>query len=391
MLKDFESLMSTITDRVWETVPSYSWALLERTDLGDRIRENVFNVVACLLEDRYPSPAELSRSTRNGERRALQGVSQTAIMQSFRTAERALSEEFQGWCSRMQVKPANARAGRAAMIDTLDQIEHTMIEAFVEMERQIHSSNILTEPTLIDRLASGATITTAEVTQLARALEMDDAEGTSFIGVTIAPIESGDDTIIERVRHHVVSQLRSVTGATALSGAAMTDAGVRVVLIAIPWPRGSDELVTTIEAAIAEPVLRTPVRATIGEPRVGLAQVGVSCRQAIAALDSTRTAAVPRSARRYNDTLLEIMARHDSTLARDLRARYLSPLAGSDLEETLRTYLATNLSPTRTAALMHVHKNTIVYRMSRIQELTGLDVRDPRDISRAILALEAAG
>ena len=176
MQKEFDLLMASIADRIWERVPPYSAVLLERADLTDRIRENVHNVLECLLDNRTPSADELARCARNGERRALQGVAHAALIQSFRIAERTLSEEFTSWCARMQVKPESARVGRETMIGHLDTLERTMVEAYTAMQHQLSASNLLTEPTLFSRLAIGAPIDAAEVEELARVLGLEDTD-----------------------------------------------------------------------------------------------------------------------------------------------------------------------------------------------------------------------
>jgi len=387
MLKEFDTLMSAIVDRVWQTVPPYSTLLLERADLADRIRENVHNVIVCLLEDRAPSEEELARCARNGERRALQGVAHAAVVQSFRIAERTLSEEFTGWCGRMQVQPANARAGRVTMIELLDLLERSMLEAYMTMQQQISASNLLTEPTLFSRLAIGSPIDAAEVEELARVLGLEDTDQSRFAAVAVSLAEGDDAARIERVRHHLVFRLTSATGATTLSGTVQPDGGSRIALLALAWPASSAELIPVVEHAIAESALREPVRATIGEPRLGLAQLNVSCRQAIHALGVTQQGPV-RRATRYVDTLLEVLVDREPNLLRELRARYLAPL-GPDLEATLRHYVASGLSLSATASELHMHKNTIIYRLRRIEEVAGIDLHDPRDVTRVVLALDA--
>lgn len=387
MLKEFEALMSAIVDRVWQTVPPYSTLLLERADLADRIRENVHNVVVCLLENRELSADELARCARNGERRALQGVSHAAVIQSFRIAERTLSEEFTSWCARMQVKPASARAGRETMIDMLDRLERAMLDAYMTMQQQISASNLLTEPTLFSRLAIGSPIDAAEVEELARVLGLEDTDQSRFVAIAASLVEGEDPSAIERVRHHLVFRLTSATGATTLSGTVQVDGGSTIALLALAWPGGSADLVPVVEHAIAESTLREPIRATIGEPRLGLAQLNVSCRQAIQTLDATREAP-PRRAARYVDSLLEVLVQREPNLLRELRSRYLAPL-GPDLEETLRTYVGANLSLAATASAMHVHKNTIIYRLRRIEDATGVDLHDARDLARLVLALDS--
>lgn len=63
-------------------------------------------------------------------------------------------------------------------------------------------------------------------------------------------------------------------------------------------------------------------------------------------------------------------------LAALVRARYLEPLHasgafGSQVVEALRAYLEHDRSIPQTAASLHVHVNTLRYRLSRFEELTG--------------------
>jgi purine catabolism regulator len=44
---------------------------------------------------------------------------------------------------------------------------------------------------------------------------------------------------------------------------------------------------------------------------------------------------------------------------------------------TLRAYLAGNGSPTEAADRLHLHRNTVLYRLGRIEEIAGVDLRDP--------------
>ena len=46
-----------------------------------------------------------------------------------------------------------------------------------------------------------------------------------------------------------------------------------------------------------------------------------------------------------------------------------------ELVETLRTFITHNMGMSETAAALHVHRNTLLYRLQRIRRLTGLDPR----------------
>ena len=56
----------------------------------------------------------------------------------------------------------------------------------------------------------------------------------------------------------------------------------------------------------------------------------------------------------------------------------------SDLIRTLRVFFSSNANASETADKLLLHRNSVLYRLMRIQELTGLDLKD----SRARLALQ---
>jgi len=57
--------------------------------------------------------------------------------------------------------------------------------------------------------------------------------------------------------------------------------------------------------------------------------------------------------------------------------------------ETLRTYLEHNLSVTRTATALYVHRSTLLERLGRIRRMLGLDLEDPNTQLRLRLLLKA--
>jgi sugar diacid utilization regulator len=56
--------------------------------------------------------------------------------------------------------------------------------------------------------------------------------------------------------------------------------------------------------------------------------------------------------------------------------------------ETLASYFRENASPQRAARALHVHPNTVSYRIHRVEEITGLDLGSYRDRLMAQVALE---
>ncbi len=50
----------------------------------------------------------------------------------------------------------------------------------------------------------------------------------------------------------------------------------------------------------------------------------------------------------------------------------------SDLIRTLRAFFAANANSSEAADRLYLHRNSLPYRLTRVQELTGLDLKDPR-------------
>lgn len=49
-----------------------------------------------------------------------------------------------------------------------------------------------------------------------------------------------------------------------------------------------------------------------------------------------------------------------------------------DLVRTLRVYFASGANASEAADRLFLHRNSMIYRLARIAELTGLDLKDPR-------------
>jgi DNA-binding PucR family transcriptional regulator len=56
----------------------------------------------------------------------------------------------------------------------------------------------------------------------------------------------------------------------------------------------------------------------------------------------------------------------------------------SDLLRTLRVFFAANANASEAADRLYLHRNSLPYRLARVQDLTGLDLKD----HRARLALQ---
>ena len=121
-----------------------------------------------------------------------------------------------------------------------------------------------------------------------------------------------------------------------------------------------------------------------------LAQLSNDCD---AARMSVRFAGdVPGTIRSFEETELpyiaELLRKHSAFDLRHPAAVLLSAYDeehNSELSATLREFLRNNCGYVATAQALHIHRSTLLYRLERITELTGLDLED--DQTRLLLQL----
>jgi DNA-binding PucR family transcriptional regulator len=135
------------------------------------------------------------------------------------------------------------------------------------------------------------------------------------------------------------------------------------------------------------------VRAAIGAPAGGAEGFRVTHEQAVraqaVAIASGDAAPVVTS---FKEASLLSFLRADMATARAWVAEVLGPLANDDdasarLRETVRVFLETNGGYTETAARLHMHRNTVHYRVRKAEALRGRPLQDDRvGVEVALLA-----
>jgi PucR C-terminal helix-turn-helix domain/GGDEF-like domain len=127
----------------------------------------------------------------------------------------------------------------------------------------------------------------------------------------------------------------------------------------------------------------------IGGPVAGLDELPAARRQAEIALSTLHGSGVACWAELSADALLAQFPRQlwtDALLPAGV-ARLLADPAAAELLTTLSTFLDCAGEAQRTAARLRIHRTTLYYRLSRIEQISGLSLRDGRDRLLAHLAL----
>ncbi|SMF80531.1 PucR C-terminal helix-turn-helix domain-containing protein [Streptomyces sp. Amel2xC10] len=183
--------------------------------------------------------------------------------------------------------------------------------------------------------------------------------------------------------------LRTLPGATALCTVPWDTAGrCLAVLVRLRAPD-----VPTAAGAVAHRLLeRAPgAAAGVAAGRSGLTDLGTAWREAAAsaraALAEPRLGPVAQWASIGPYRLLTALPPHSS---QDPSVRPLLTPAHRELARTAEVYLDRAGQAGRTAAELGIHRQTLYYRLSRVEQLTGLDLDEGEDRLLLHMALKAA-
>ncbi|WP_328649083.1 helix-turn-helix domain-containing protein [Amycolatopsis sp. NBC_00348] len=106
-------------------------------------------------------------------------------------------------------------------------------------------------------------------------------------------------------------------------------------------------------------------------------------------LDVLRWFDLPAGLYRLEDVLVEYQMTRPGEARAQLASLVNALTAYPDLIETLTVYTGQENNRRRTATQLHIHPNTVDYRLRRISEITGVDLSQPTALHRITAALAA--
>jgi hypothetical protein len=328
-------------------------------------RRNVELFVVCVGTGVKPSEAQLEPFRASARDRAAEGMPLEDLLHAYRLGGRLAWEAMVAAAGPTEQQALPSLAG--LVMEYLDGVSSAVANSYLEERQHLVSEEERRLRTLLDALV-GALPLDAGLQDLMERLRFPAAEAYRPFAAMLP-----DSTA--RAHSQLAGRLRD-------RGLLAVTEGMRVTGLAVP-ERGAA-------------LLDAP------DPRAVLVEGEVTPRnQLAAALEEVRLAA--DVAQRLGRTGLldlpamapELLLARSPRLATLIRNRALEPLRpvpgrrGPDLVKTLRVLFEERLDRRRTAAALHVHPNTLDYRLRRVQELTGLDLDKPGDIALLVLALSA--
>lgn len=391
LLGRLPQLSKAVMAAILEQVPYYRQLPVEELDGDIRqvVRESLRVVAELLRDGRPPADADLSRLTDSAALRAEEGVPLEMVLSAYHVG---LHEAWR--LSTEDARPEDVEALRAVtdlVLGCLRTIVSAVTSAYNEELRARYGEEQSVRQTLLATLLGG---------------EGGDSARTAAerVGVRLAP---GYVVLALRIGAHRDETARGGVNrdGAARGGAAREEAvdGVRSAVAArrklrriqVELGRYTDELVLSQLDAEEGVVLLPSAEGVVGEgelaelvgrlTRAAGAEVtaaachaapeGVAGAAGLAReiIDVVRLTGRPPGLYQLADVLLDYQLSR-STAATDQLAALLAPLAGKEeLLRTLSTHLANGLNRRVTAATLHIHPNTVDYRLRRITTLTGLD------------------
>ncbi|MBH0779199.1 PucR family transcriptional regulator [Nocardia bovistercoris] len=260
--------------------------------------------------------------------------------------------------------------GAKAVVEMLDQITSAISVAYVRELRAVVSEHHTAVHTLTSALLGGHSTST-----MARECGIAIAESYSVVAVAIPAHREEQNPAVDtqvvarRKLRRVQAELATRCGNKALSLLSI-DGGTLLIPSTMFDHKGLEALTDQLSQAAQVGITATMMDAT---PQ----QIPDAADQAHELLDMVqRLQAVP-GLYRFDELALEYQ------LTRPGPGReYLGSLLDSldehpELLETLQRHIANNLNRQRTARVLHVHTNTVDYRLKRIGQLTGFDPTQP--------------
>ncbi|WP_225730070.1 MULTISPECIES: PucR family transcriptional regulator [Nocardia] len=260
--------------------------------------------------------------------------------------------------------------GAKTLLEILDMITSAVSMAYVRELRAVVGEHHTAVHTLTSALLGGHSTST-----MARECGIAIAESYAVLAVAIPPHQDErnpalDGKVVARRKlRRVQAELATRCGDRALSLLSV-DGGT----ILIPTDDADDDALDTLVAQLTH-AAQVGITATMVQATP--AQIPDAADQAHELLDMVQRLQCVAGLYRFDELALEYQLTRPGP-GREYLGALLDALdEHPELLETLQRHIGNNLNRQRTARVLHVHTNTVDYRLKRIGQLTGFDPSQP--------------
>lgn len=357
LLDDLDGLSARLTRLVRTQIRGY--APLAEVEHQWNVRDTAAMLLSGLAEGTGPTAAQLRVVEAATLRRAGQGIQVHEVIASFHVCAREIWDEL-----RLSAANDAALISLAGPLwDWIHALTSAVADAYADAAGRLNLEAAVQRQRFVELLRSGDP---DAAVPLARELGFDPGGGFTAIA---SPVDHWAHGLLEPLQRQL--QRRPGTHVAALHG--------RMLFVIT---QGGE---TGLAEAIAE--LGGPAGLLgVGLGRDGLH--GAAASMTDAELAARRASAARRVVRFERDWLSATLADSAARLRPLLQPAERAAVAHPDLAETVLAYADAGFNAKATAERLHLHANTVAYRLNRWHELTGLDPRTFDGLTRSIVALD---
>lgn len=381
-----EELATTASATMWAEIDAYA----AHDDRGFRSEveshcAQVFSAFTETLADRRdPTRADFPWTGRHAMRRVDLGIALADFMKAFRIGQIAL---WDGVLAGVEHDPSTKDAALLIVGQVMRTIEvgsTAAAEAYLEAQQfQLADSARLARDLLEDLLEGRPPTVRARLEMLA---DVGVGEG-SPLAVVVGSLTVPGGGSTDRAAHALLRSALNNPG----RGLVVVRHDEVVAVVPVEGD-GEDRMLARVRAGVAS-LAGHGVFPSVGvsSVRPGFLDVPDAYEEARMARRSLRGRAGVQALGQMS-TLDYLVQTHDRTARRLIRPQVRAFVredlaAGGTYVDTLRRYVACDLNAKLAAMELHVHANTVYYRLERIAERTGCDVRRVEELIDLLLAV----
>ncbi len=378
LLDRVDDVTVELSDLIQRAEPFYGGdGVVPADDLRASVRDNLVHILSRLAGHAMPG-LEPPRAT--GRRRAEQGVPLPVILHAYRIAGKFL------WAAVLAEAADEGDEGIAeALLDAaselwfiIDELSGEVTEAYRETIGERARRSEQTRSAMLDVLLRGDPGDGSRLWECAASLRLPRRG--RFVVVAAQAPQPGAESV---PRAEEVLRARGFQSAWRVE----VDAHVGVVVLT---PRTGIDGINQLCALLAE-FANGPVG--LSEPYPSLDRTPAALRQA--RLACTASGGGGHNVVRYEHVPIAVLIASAPEAAATVARAVLGPVLGLPgpecgvLLETLRTWFTEQGATSAAATKLHVHRNTVRYRLRRLEELTDRSLAQPLGAAELYLALEA--
>jgi PucR C-terminal helix-turn-helix domain/GGDEF-like domain len=382
----YTEIGQVIAARAFDEIPGYADAAPELiNDLRAGATATVELLARTFAEGSTVRREDLGFLRELAARRVHQGISLEAFIRAYRVALLAYWDACAEEASRLRISREAGFALASSAIDAIDTITSQAAEAYLREETRLRTQSGRAARDLVERLIRGEPIEAGRRHPAAPGLEPGGRLLTVVGRAEQTTLPVGD----------ALQLARDTLEGSMLVGTARPLAAIRhgelVLITEGTSPRAK---VASLRAARQRTIdeHNIHIRYGISVPSQGFASVQQAYREAVLSLSYTSPSRPIVSLDDLSSLECALVGATATTQAIIAsKGNSLRSLPGEDLAvavETIRAFSEADLNVARAAERMHVHPNTVRYRLQHIAAKTGHDPRTFRGLVDLICILE---